>query len=126
MRSIVRTEGAPRAVGPYSQAVIAGGMVWVAGQIALDPATGLLVEGGIEGETRRVLRSIGAILEEAGSGLERTVRITVYLVDLADFEGMNRVYAEFFTGEPPARATVQVCRLPRDARVEMVAVAVAG
>jgi 2-iminobutanoate/2-iminopropanoate deaminase len=123
MRRVVSTQEAPKAVGPYSQAIVAGGLVWAAGQIALDPATGKLVDGGVEEQTRRALMNVAAVLRAAGSGLDRVLRATVYLVDMGDFEAMNRVYAEFFGGEPPARACVAVTALPRGARVEIDAVA---
>jgi 2-iminobutanoate/2-iminopropanoate deaminase len=111
-------------VGPYSQAVAAGGLVWVSGQIGLDPATGRLVEGGVEAEARRALANLVAILRAAGCGPERVVvRATVYLTDMADFEVLNRVYSECFGSEPPARACVAVAGLPRGARVEIEVVA---
>jgi len=123
MRQVIRAESAPRAVGPYSQAIVAAGCVWVSGQIALDPATGSLVGPDVEAEVRQCLRNVGAILAAAGSGLERVIRATVYLTDLEDFERINRVWAEHFEREAPARACVQVCRLPRGARVEVEVVA---
>lgn len=123
MKRTVKTSGAPAAIGPYSQAIAAAGLVWVSGQIALDPATGVFGGGGIEAETERALTNLKAVLEAAGSGLERVLRTTVYMVDLGEFEAMNRVYARFFDTDPPARATVQVAALPRAARVEIDAVA---
>lgn len=123
MREVIRAEGAPRAVGPYSQAIVAAGCVWVSGQIALDPVTGSLVGPDVEAETRRALANVRTILETAGSRLERVVRATVYLTDLDDFERVNRVWAEHFPSDPPARACVEVSRLPRGARVEIEAVA---
>ena len=126
MREAVRTERAPAAVGPYSQAVKAGGSVWVSGQIPLDPATGALVAGDVEAQARQVLKNIGAILEAAGSGFDRVVKATVYLTSLDDFDVVNRVYAEFMPSPPPARVTVEVSRLPRGARVEIDAVALSG
>ena len=122
----VSTDGAPKAIGPYAQGVRSGSYVFVSGQVALDPSTGQLVPGGIEGQTRRVLQNVQAILEAGGSGLAGVVKATVYLTDLADFEAMNRVYAEFFPGEPPARVTVEVSRLPRDSRIEIDAIGVVG
>jgi 2-iminobutanoate/2-iminopropanoate deaminase len=123
-RQRIRTDRAPAAIGPYSQAIVASGLVFVAGQIPIDPATGALVAGGIEAQTERVMRNIAAILEEAGSSMEGVVKTTVYLADLSEFEAMNRVYGRFFEGgEPPARATVQVSRLPKGASVEIDAVA---
>ncbi|MBZ5637905.1 MAG: RidA family protein [Acidobacteriia bacterium] len=123
MRETVRTDRAPAAVGPYSQAVRARGTVWVSGQIPLDPATGAIVPGDVETEARQALRNVGAILEAAGSGLDRVVKTTVYLTDLDDFERVNRVYAELVPSPPPARVCVEVSRLPRGARVEIDAVA---
>ncbi|MCC7136892.1 MAG: reactive intermediate/imine deaminase [Planctomycetes bacterium] len=123
-RRIVSTPGAPKAIGPYSQAVAAGGLVFTAGQIALDPATGSLVGDGHVGlETERVLRNLEAVLTAAGSGLDLVLRCDVFLADLADFGAMNEVYGRFFGSQPPARVTVQAARLPKDARVEIAAVA---
>lgn len=123
-RRIVSTPGAPKAIGPYSQAVAAGGLVFTAGQIALDPATGALVGDGHVGlETERVLRNLEAVLTAAGSGLDLVLRCDVFLADLADFGAMNEVYGRFFGSQPPARVTVQAARLPKDARVEIAAVA---
>lgn len=120
----IRSAQAPAPVGPYSQAVEHAGWIFASGQIPLDPASGRLVEGDIEAQTRRVLANLAAVLEAGGSGLERVVRTTIYLVDLADFARVNRVYAEFFRGEPaPARATVQVAALPLGAQVEIDAIA---
>lgn len=124
MRKAIRSARAPRPVGPYSQAIAAGGWIWVSGQVALDPETGMLVAGGAGDEARQALMNLGAVLEAAGSGLERVVRTTVYLVDMDDFEEVNRVYASFFPDDPPARVCVEVRRLPKDARVEIDAVAV--
>jgi len=115
---------APKAIGPYSQAIAAGGLVFLSGQIALDPTTGLLVGGTIEDETRRVLENLRAVLAVAGLTMDAVVRTTIYLTDLADFPRVNQVYAEFFTVPFPARATVQVAALPRAARVEVDATAV--
>ncbi len=123
MRRTIATDRAPRAIGPYVQAVQVGEWIFVSGQIALDPETGDLVPGGIEEQTECVLRNIRAILEAAGSSLEKVVKTTVYLADLNDFSKMNEVYARYFPGEKPARATVEVSRLPRDARIEMDAIA---
>lgn len=116
---VVSTEKAPGAIGPYVQAIRAGGLVFVSGQIGLDPATGTMVPGGIEAETARVLENVAAILGEAGSGLDRVVRATVYLADLRDFEAMNRLYAAAFGDHRPARVCVEAARLPRGARVEI-------
>jgi len=126
MRKRIRTDKAPAAIGPYSQGIAAAGLVFVAGQIPIDPATGAFVEGGIEAQTERVLRNIKAILEEAGSSMDSIVKTTVYLADLSEFDAMNKVYGRYFEGsEPPARATVQVSRLPKGALVEIDAVAIA-
>ena len=120
----VRSAAAPAPVGPYAQAVIAGGFVFASGQIPLDPATGRLVPGEIEAQTERVLENLRAVLEAAGTSLERVVRASVYLVDLAVFPRMNAVYARYFTGDPkPARSTVQVAALPLGAQVEIDVVA---
>jgi 2-iminobutanoate/2-iminopropanoate deaminase len=119
----VATSGAPRAIGPYSQALRAGGFLFTAGQVGFDPATGELVDGGIAEQTRQVLANIRAILEAGGSRLGQVVKTTVFLVDMADFAAMNEVYAEVFGAHRPARSTVAVAALPRGARVEIEAVA---
>jgi 2-iminobutanoate/2-iminopropanoate deaminase len=119
----VATSGAPRAIGPYSQALRAGGFLFTAGQVGFDPATGELVDGGIGEQTRQVLQNIRAILEAGGSGLAQVVKTTVFLVDMADFAVMNEVYAEAFGTHRPARSTVAVAALPRGARVEIEAAA---
>jgi len=119
----IKTNAAPGAVGPYVQGVRAGRLLFVSGQVALDPATGVLVEGGIEDQTRRVMDNLAAILAAGGSGLERVVKATVYLTDLGSFEAMNRIYASFFPGEKPARVCVEVSRLPRNSLVEIDAIA---
>lgn len=121
-RTTINTKTAPGAVGPYVQGVRAGDLLFVSGQIALDPATGALVEGGIEDQTRRVMTNLAAILEAGGSGLDRVVKATVYLTDLDAFEAMNRVYASFFPGDKPARVCVEVSRLPRNSLVEIDAI----
>ena len=126
MKQIVATDEAPRAIGPYSQAVVAGGLVFASGQIPLDPLTGEFVAGGIREQTERVMRNLSAVLQAAGSGLERVLKATVYLADMADFAEMNEVYGSYFREEPPARSTVQAARLPRDARVEIDVIALAG
>jgi 2-iminobutanoate/2-iminopropanoate deaminase len=120
----IHSPDAPKAIGPYSQAIAAGGLVFCSGQIALDPATGKMVDGGIEVQTKRVLDNLAAVLAAAGTGLGRVVRTTIFLVDLADFEVVNRVYAGYFGDTPPARVTVQVSALPRGSRVEIDAIAV--
>ncbi len=126
MKRIVSTARAPAAIGPYSQGILAGGFVWASGQVGLDPITGVLVSGGIEAQTRQALANLEAVIGAAGSGLDRVVRTTVFLVDLADFEPMNRVYGAAFGAGAPARSTVEVSALPRGARVEIDAVALAG
>ena len=126
MKRIIKTEDAPKAIGPYSQAVVAGGFVFASGQIPTDPATGQFVEGGVSEQTRQVLRNLSKVLEAAGTGLERVVKTTVFLADMNDFAAMNEVYARFFGENPPARSTVQAARLPRDARVEIDVIALAG
>jgi len=126
MKQIVATEAAPRAIGPYSQAVISRGLVFVSGQIPLDPAKGRMVAGDIAAQTERVLENLRAILEASGSSLDRVIKTTVYLADLEDFPKVNEVYARYFPSAPPARATVQVARLPRDARIEIEAIAEVG
>jgi 2-iminobutanoate/2-iminopropanoate deaminase len=123
MKQEVKTERAPQAIGPYSQAVIAGGFVFCSGQIAIDPASGELHTGGIEEQTRLVLKNLGAVLEAAGSSFDQVVKATVFLQDMDDFSRMNKVYAEFFKAPFPARAAVQVARLPRDVKVEIEAIA---
>ena len=123
MKDIVATDRAPRAIGPYSQAIRAGDLVFASGQIPIDPATGEFVPGGIAEQTERVLLNLTAVFEAAGGGLDQVVKTTVFLADMDDFVAMNEVYGRFFSGEPPARATVQAARLPRDARVEIEAIA---
>jgi 2-iminobutanoate/2-iminopropanoate deaminase len=122
-REVVATTQAPGAVGPYSQAVIAGNLVFTAGQIALDPVTGQLVGDEIRVQTERVLHNLQAVLEAAGSSLAQVVKTTVFLQDMEDFATMNQVYARFFSSSPPARSTVEVGRLPLDALVEIEAIA---
>ncbi|HEX2095083.1 MAG TPA: RidA family protein [Longimicrobiaceae bacterium] len=122
-RTVVSTPDAPAAIGPYSQGVRVGGTLYVAGQIALDPRTGRLVEGGVEAQTRRAMENVRAILRAGGFGLEDVVQVQVFLADLGDYARFNEVYAEFFRGAPPARAVVQVSRIPRDALVEVMVVA---
>lgn len=123
MKKIIATECAPKALGPYNQAIEMNKMLFTSGQIGLDPATGMLAEG-IEAQTRQTLNNIKAILEAAGYGMQTIVKCTCILKDMSDFAAMNAVYGEFFTSEPPARAAFQACRLPKDALVEIDAVAV--
>ena len=122
-RTIIQTDNAPKAIGPYSQAIRTKKLIFVAGQTPLDPATGKLVEGGIEAQTRQALTNVQAILEAAGSGMDAVVKTTVFLMDMGEFAAMNAIYAEFFPAEPPARSTVQVAGLPLGARVEIEAIA---
>jgi 2-iminobutanoate/2-iminopropanoate deaminase len=122
-RSTVATSNAPKAIGPYSQAIKAGELLFCSGQIPLDPATGEMIEGDIPTLTRQVLRNLQAVLEAAGSSLDKVVKTTVFLADMGDFAAMNAAYAEFFTNDPPARSAVQAARLPKGARVEIEAIA---
>lgn len=126
MREIIRTESAPQAIGPYSQAVRAEGFVFASGQIPIDPATGQFVSGGVAEQTEQVLRNLSAVLEAAGTNLDSVVKTTVFLADMSDFAAMNEVYGRYFKGDAPARATVEAARLPRDARVEIEAIALCG
>ncbi len=125
MKDVVATDRGPKAIGPYSQAIKANGFVFVSGQIPLDPHTQQLVEGGAARQTERVLENLKGIVEAAGSSLDRAVKTTVFLADLKDFAAMNEVYAQYFRSNPPARATVEVARLPRDVRVEIELIALA-
>ena len=122
-REVVATGAAPAAIGPYSQGVKSNGLLFTAGQIPLDPATGTLVEGDIAAQTERVMRNLEAILQEAGAGFDTVIKTTCFLTDLGDFASFNEVYARFFPQQPPARSTVQVSRLPAGARVEVECVA---
>lgn len=126
MKSRVQTDNAPKAIGPYSQAITANGLVFASGQIALDPAAMQIVEGGIREQTQRVMNNLKAVLEAAGSSFDRVVKTTVFLADMNDFAEMNAVYGRFFGEAPPARSTVQVSRLPRDVRVEIDVIALVG
>lgn len=124
VKDIIATDRAPRAIGPYSQAVRAGNLVFASGQIPIDPATGQFVPGGIAEQTEQVLRNLTAVFAAAGVVMDQVIKTTVFLADMDDFAAMNEVYGRFFGEEPPARATVQAARLPRDARVEIEAIAV--
>jgi 2-iminobutanoate/2-iminopropanoate deaminase len=124
-KRVIKTEQAPPAIGPYSQAIAGGGLVFAAGQIPLDPRTGQSVPGDVRVQTKRVLDNLKAVLEAAGSSMDKVVKTTVFLRDLNDFGAMNEIYGEYFKESPPARSTVQVAKLPRDAAVEIEAVALA-
>jgi 2-iminobutanoate/2-iminopropanoate deaminase len=126
-KNVIKTDAAPGALGPYSQAIVAGGMVYCAGQIPLDPATGNIVSGGIAQQTEQVLKNLRAVLKAAGSDLDRAVKTTVFIKNMNDFGAMNDVYGrpEYFGAMPPARSTVEVARLPRDVLVEIEVVALA-
>jgi 2-iminobutanoate/2-iminopropanoate deaminase len=123
-KKVVQTEKAPKAIGPYSQAICTDSMVYTAGQIALDPATMELVAGGVEEQTRQVLTNLRNVLEVAGSSLDHVVKTTVFLQDMADFPKMNAIYAEYFAENPPARSTIAVAALPKGGLVEIEAVAI--
>ena len=125
MKEIISTAKGPKAIGPYSQAVKANGFVFVSGQIPIDPATGELLVGDIGQQTTRVLENLKAIVEAAGSSLDRAVKVSVFLKDMGEFASMNAIYAKYFPQNPPARATVEVARLPRDVGVEMDIIALA-
>lgn len=119
MKERVQTENAPKAIGPYSQAIKANGLLFASGQVPIDPATGEIIEGSIGVQTERVFENLKAVLEAAGTSLDKVIKTTVFLADLTDFAEMNATYAKFFGEAPPARSTVEVSRLPRDARVEI-------
>ena len=125
MREVIATTNAPQAIGPYSQAIKAGGMVFCSGQIALDPATGTISGGDVAQQTERVLQNIAAVLAAAGSGFDRVVKTTVFLKNMGDFVAMNEVYGRYFKTAPPARSTVEAARLPKDALVEIDVIALA-
>jgi 2-iminobutanoate/2-iminopropanoate deaminase len=124
MKQVISTEKAPSAIGPYSQAIRIGNLVFCSGQIPIDPATGEFVSGGIKEQTEQVLKNLTAVLESAGATLQNVVKTTVFLADMNDFATMNEVYAKFFSDNKPARSTVQAARLPRDARVEIECIAI--
>ena len=126
MKKTVSTDQAPKAIGPYSQAVIYNGIAYLSGQIPLDPSTGQIIEGGIEAQTQRVLENIKAVLLAAGASLDSVLKTTVFLKDMSDFPKMNEVYARYFPTDAPARSTVQAARLPRDVMVEIDAIAACG
>ncbi|MDY6931805.1 MAG: RidA family protein [Halobacteriota archaeon] len=121
-KSIFFTEKAPSPIGAYSQAVITGGLMYMSGQISIDPVTGDVSNGSVEGETRRILENIKTIVKEAGRGLQDIIKTTCYLTNLEDFDDFNRVYSEYFSSAPPARTTVQVARLPGGAKIEIDAI----
>ncbi|MEO7971469.1 MAG: RidA family protein [bacterium] len=125
MKQIIQTEQAPKAIGPYSQAIKSNGFVFASGQIPIIPETGEFVAGGITEQTEQVIKNLSRVLEAAGSGLQRVVKTTVFLADMEEFAAMNEVYGRFFSDEPPARATVEASGLPRGARVEIEAIALA-
>lgn len=124
MKKTVATANAPKAIGPYSQAVIHDGLAYLSGQIPLDPATGQILESGIAAQTERVLDNIRAVLEACGSSLDAVIKTTVFLKDIADFAQMNEVYGRYFASDPPARSTIEAARLPRDARIEIDCIAI--
>ncbi len=126
MTKVIATESAPKAIGPYSQAIVYNGLAFLSGQIPLDPASGQIVEGGIAEQTDRVIRNMAEVLEACGSSLEKVLKTTVFLKDMTEFAAMNEVYARYFAVNPPARSTVEAARLPRDVRVEIEAIAAAG
>lgn len=125
-KHVIKTEKAPQAIGPYSQAIVANGFVFVSGQIPLDPATGQLVTGDIQTQARRCLENLKAILEAAGALMDSLVKVTVFAKDLKDFQAINQVYLEFFNENPPARSFIEVSRLPRDAAIEIEGIALLG
>ena len=125
MREVISTPDAPKAIGPYSQGIKAGGLIFTAGQVAIDPATGQVVAGDVAAQTERVMRNLAAILQAAGSSMEKVVRCGVFLKSMNDFAAMNEVYGRYFTAAPPARSTVEVSRLPKDVLVEIDVIALA-
>ena len=125
MRDVISTPDAPKAIGPYSQAIRANGLVFVSGQVAIDPGTQQVIEGDVAAQTERVIKNLSAILNAAGSGLQLVVRSTVFLKNMGDFAAMNEVYGKHFTGAPPARSTVEAARLPKDVLVEIDVIALA-
>jgi 2-iminobutanoate/2-iminopropanoate deaminase len=125
MREVIATDQAPQAIGPYSQAIRAGGLIFTSGQVAIDPATQQVITGDITVQTERVLKNLAAILQASGSGLEKVLRCTVFLKNMGDFGAMNEVYGRYFKQAPPARSTVEVARLPKDVVVEIDVIALA-
>jgi 2-iminobutanoate/2-iminopropanoate deaminase len=125
MREVISTKDAPQAIGPYSQAIRANGLVFVSGQVAIDPATQQVIIGDVAAQTDRVLKNLSGILQAAGTGLEKVVRSTVFLKNMSDFAAMNEVYGRYFSAAPPARSTVEVARLPKDVLVEIDVIALA-
>jgi 2-iminobutanoate/2-iminopropanoate deaminase len=123
MKKVISTENAPKAIGPYSQAVVANGFAFLSGQVAIDPATNQLIEGDITAQTARVLENLKSVLEACGSSLAEVVKTTVFLKDMGEFAKMNEIYGRYFVENPPARATVEAARLPRDVRVEIECIA---
>lgn len=123
MREVIATDDAPKAIGPYSQAIRAGGLIFTSGQVAIDPATQQVVSGDVAAQTDRVLRNLAAILQASGSSLDQVVRCTVFLKNMGDFSAMNEVYGRYFKQSPPVRSTVEVARLPKDLLVEIDAIA---
>jgi len=123
MIQTITTDKAPKALGPYSQAVLANGFVFLSGQVAIDPQSNQFIGGSIEQQTRQVLNNLSAILQSVGSSLNKALKTTVFLKDLADFEAMNKVYSEYFADHKPARATIQVTKLPKDALIEIEMIA---
>ena len=123
MRKVISTDAAPQAIGPYSQAIVHNGIAYLSGQIPLDPTTGQLVEGGIEEQAVRVLENLGAVLFACGSSYAQVLKTTIFVKDMNDFAKVNEVYSRYFTVDPPARATVQAAKLPRDVMVEIEAIA---
>ena len=126
MKKTVATDRAPKAIGPYSQAIVHNGLAFLSGQIPLDPGTGQVVEGDIAVQTARVLENLKALLEACGSGLDSVVKTTVYIKDMGEFARMNEVYGKYFSQNPPARSTIEAARLPRDVGIEIDAVAIVG
>jgi 2-iminobutanoate/2-iminopropanoate deaminase len=125
MRDVIATEHAPKAIGPYSQAIRAGGFIFTSGQVAIDPATQQVIAGDVAAQTERVMKNLAAILEASGSSLHKVIRCTVFLRNMGDFAAMNDVYGRYFPAAPPARSTVEVARLPKDVLVEIDAIAAA-